>query len=69
MSYCIHIVTVDDTPSFKYNADVHPAIGDYVFYRADRFKVTAVCHIIGSAYHIAGETNKLDFVELTVIPY
>lgn len=69
MSYRINIVPTDNTPSFKYTAISHPAIGELVYYRDKRFKVDSVGHIIGSCFHIAGETNALEYVEVTVIPF
>lgn len=69
MSYRINICPTDNTPSFKYNAEVHPIVGELVYYRDKRFKVDSVGHIIGAAFHIVGETNSLDFVEVAVIPF
>lgn len=67
MSYQIKVKPVGNEISFKYNASTHPAKGDYIYLRDQRYKVVHVFHILTTQVGIMSETHYLSHVELTVV--
>lgn len=66
MSYEINARPVGNQPSFSYFADTHPAVGEHIYLRNDKFKVIEVTHVLNTTDKRISD-HTFAYVELIVV--